>query len=344
MTSDLAKLMEKISLLQSEELPEPIIEIEKPTMHPLLQAMQELKEEGVIDEYVNKDTIEPNFEKEKLLDSGLLIKLKANQDSPGIKVEVFDTNHKSYSGIPIATADFKVNKDDKTLSAGLTQVAFSYRNKGIAKAIYQAVHELGNDLIPSDTLLPDGKRMWDAFNKQGLSFNNEQPEEEPAKKSFWQRMFKEEDIDEEIAYHGTVDDIAEFHPLTHFGTEKAAKDRMTYKKIKDGKIYKVDLNIKNPLTIKDFPGIHYDRLYAFELKNKKLISQEEMEAITFIQDKAELRKALLAKLKELGLFEGETAVSVGSSYSGQFGPGKKYTTKSLLSETKKHPATLGIKK
>jgi hypothetical protein len=51
-----------------------------------------------------------------------------------------------------------------------------------------------------------------------------------------------------------------------------------------------------------------------------------------------------AKLKELGLFEGETAVSVSSSYAGQFGPGKKYTTKSLLSEIKKHPATLGIKK
>jgi hypothetical protein len=76
---------------------------------------------------------------------------------------------------------------------------------------------------------------------------------------------------------------------------------MTYKKIKDGKIYKVDLNIKNPLTIKDFPGIHYDRLYAFELKNKKLISQKEMEAITTIDDKAALRKALLAKLNELGI-------------------------------------------
>ena len=111
----------------------------------------------------------------------------------------------------------------------------------------------------------------------------------------------EQEVEEEIAYHGTVDDIAEFYPLTHFGTEKAAKDRMEYKKIKDGKIYKVDLNINNPLQIKDFPGIHYDRLYAFELKNKKLISQEEMEAITFIQDKAELRKALLTKLKELGI-------------------------------------------
>jgi hypothetical protein len=161
MTSDLAKLMERISLLQSEELPKPIIEIEKPTMHPLLQAMQELKEE---------------FEQEI-----------------------------------------------------------------------------------------------------------------------------EQEVEEEIAYHGTTDDIAEFHPLTHFGTEKAAKDRMTYKKIKDGKIYKVDLDIKNPLTIKDFPGIHYDRLFAFELRDKKLISQKEMEAITTIDDKAELRNALLTKLNELGI-------------------------------------------
>lgn len=109
------------------------------------------------------------------------------------------------------------------------------------------------------------------------------------------------DIEEEIAYHGTVDDIQQFHPFTHFGTEKAAKDRMEYKKIKDGKIYKVDLDIKNPLTIKDFPGIHYDRLYAFELKDKRLISQEEMEEITFTQDPKELRNKLLNKLNELGI-------------------------------------------
>ena len=111
----------------------------------------------------------------------------------------------------------------------------------------------------------------------------------------------DKEIDEEIAYHGSIDDITAFHPLTHFGTEKAAKDRMTYKKIKDGKIYKVDLDIKNPLTINDFPGIHYDRLYAFELRRLKLISQEEMEAITTIDDNQELRKALLNKLKELGI-------------------------------------------
>jgi hypothetical protein len=103
-----------------------------------------------------------------------------------------------------------------------------------------------------------------------------------------------------IAYHGTVDDIAQFRPLTHFGTEKAARDRMDYKKNANGKIYKVQLDIRNPFTIKDFPGIHYDRVYAFELRDKKKISQEEMEKITTLQDPAQLRAALLAKVKELG--------------------------------------------
>ena len=103
-----------------------------------------------------------------------------------------------------------------------------------------------------------------------------------------------------IAYHGTTDDISQFRPLTHFGTEKAARDRMDYKKNKNGKIYKVQLDIRNPFTIKDFAGNHYDRVYAFDLRDKKKISQEEMEAITFLQDPAQLRAALLAKVKELG--------------------------------------------
>ena len=103
-----------------------------------------------------------------------------------------------------------------------------------------------------------------------------------------------------IAYHGTVDSIAQFRPLTHFGTEKAARDRMDYKKNANGKIYKVQLNIHNPFTIKDFAGNHYDRVYAFDLRDKKKISQEEMEKITMLQDPAQLRAALLAKVKELG--------------------------------------------
>jgi hypothetical protein len=293
-------LMARIDTLQ--EYDEPMVEeyIPVQTVHPLLQAMQELKEDGVIDEYINKDTVNPDFTVEKEIQNGYILKAQGLENGEGIEIKVFDPEN-VYSSVPIADATFKLNNDDKTLTSSLTTVHHKYQKQGIARAMYQFVHDLGNDIQASKTLLPGGQRMWDAF---GSTFNNEpeEPEAQPEKKSLWQRLFKEADaIDEDIAYHGTTDDITEFHPLSHFGTEKAAKDRMTYKKIKDGKIYKVDLDIKNPLTIKDFPGIHYDRLYAFELRDKKLISQKEMEAITTIDDKAELRKALLTKLNELGI-------------------------------------------
>ena len=120
-------------------------------------------------------------------------------------------------------------------------------------------------------------------------------------------IFKEEDkLTEDksintVAYHGSTDDITEFRPFSHFGSETAARDRMDYKKVKNGKIYKVEINIKNPLEIKDFPGTHYDRFYAFTLRDKKIISQEEMEFITTEQDPQELRKRLLDKLRDLGI-------------------------------------------
>ena len=120
-------------------------------------------------------------------------------------------------------------------------------------------------------------------------------------------IFKEEDkLSEDksintVAYHGSTDDITAFRPFSHFGSETAARDRMDYKKVKNGKIYKVEINIKNPLEIKDFPGTHYDRFYAFTLRDKKIISQEEMEFITTEQDPQELRKRLLDKLRDLGI-------------------------------------------
>lgn len=51
--------METISMLQSEPTPEPIIESIESTVHPLLQAMQELREDGVI-ESVDAHTIYSN--------------------------------------------------------------------------------------------------------------------------------------------------------------------------------------------------------------------------------------------------------------------------------------------
>ena len=278
MTSDLVKLMETISMLQSEPTPEPIIESIESTVHPLLQAMQELKEDGVV-ESVDAHTIYSNVQ------SGHREPDDFVEGDIGDRIYWFDDY--KLSSLPISNLNLDEHYVDEDLVDDyIEHIKYSPKTMPpivydpIAKSIIDGIHranayaKLGYETIPAYV----GLTKSDSYGER-----------------------ESDNIDEEIAYHGTTDDITEFHPLSHFGTEKAAKDRMTYKKIKDGKIYKVDLDIKNPLTIKDFPGIHYDRLYAFELKNKKLISQEEMEAITFIQDKAELRKALLAKLNELGI-------------------------------------------
>ena len=313
--------METIDLLQSEAVPEPVIEVEESKVHPLIQAMQELREEGIVDEYVNKDTVTPGFKKEKWIMGGKYKLVatardrKNDKDVEGLIIRVIDPKDTSvFRPGEVGSVRLIVkgdgSYDDRALSASLLGVDDDHQRKGLASAMYQFARELGNDIMPSNSQTDMGKAFWQGGAGVGKDFPEELPPEpevkqepvEPeAKKPFWQRLFKEDELEEEIAYHGTTDDIAEFYPLSHFGTEKAAKDRMEYKKIKDGKIYKVDLNIKNPLTIKDFPGIHYDRLYAFELRDKKLISQKEMEAITTIDDKAELRNALLTKLNELGI-------------------------------------------
>ena len=69
------------------------------------------------------------------------------------------------------------------------------------------------------------------------------------------------------------------------------------------------------------------RMYAYTSRAREFYNPDDTSACGTISyllwggDAANRWSA--AKLKELGLFNGETAVSVGSSYAGQFGPGKK---------------------
>ena len=309
--------MEKISLLQSEPTPEPIKEIEKPTMHPLLQAMQELKEDGIVEA---KESIKDQLEKAYIQDGGSIDEYfvrSSKVDKLGFSPkQIFarspDLDHPEYDISYIGTGKgspalwfYPLSyylKSPEVFTKGypyiwlvklkpdawLQPVDKFTKTKQDAPKGMERVGILRKALTPSAIFFKPAFDVVDKFYDYGSQHNRH-------------GEVKGAPVDEEIAYHGTTDDITKFHPLSHFGTEKAAKDRMEYKKIKDGKIYKVDLDIKNPLTIKDFPGIHYDRLYAFELRDKKLISQKEMEAITTIDDKTELRKALLTKLNELGI-------------------------------------------
>ena len=102
-------------------------------------------------------------------------------------------------------------------------------------------------------------------------------------------------IDEITAYHGTDANITSFRPLSHFGSETAARDRMAYKKI-NGKIYQVELDIKNPAVIKDFAGVHAPTQFAFALKNAGIIDQDEMMTVTTLAGKPEKQTPILVKL------------------------------------------------
>lgn len=95
------------------------------------------------------------------------------------------------------------------------------------------------------------------------------------------------------AYHGSPKrDIRSkrFWPLSHFGTEKAAQDRMKmYAKHKkvfgknpnfDYRIYQVELDIKNPAMIKDEDVSHDPTQFAFALHKAKIFSKLEMMTVT----------------------------------------------------------------
>lgn len=88
------------------------------------------------------------------------------------------------------------------------------------------------------------------------------------------------------AYHGSGKaDIRSkrFWPLTHFGTEKAARDRMDmvgFNNPNEYRIYQVELDIKNPAMIKDEDVQHSPTQFAFALNKAKIFSKLEMMSVT----------------------------------------------------------------
>ena len=89
-----------------------------------------------------------------------------------------------------------------------------------------------------------------------------------------------------------------------------------------GKIRAQQLAQGKPISVQTIK-----RIYAYTSRAKEFYNPSDSSACGTISyllwggDAANRWSA--AKLKELGLFEGETAVSIGSSYAGQFGPDKK---------------------
>ncbi len=138
------------------------------------------------------------------------------------------------------------------------------------------------------------------------------------------------------AYHGTFGELQlPFRPLTHFGTLKAATDRMAtvardaasaVRMLKSParipawrlpsierdatrhgappRIYAVSLHMNNPARIRDAAVKHSPTQIAFGLRDSKLITQEEMLTVTTLVDsEQEQIRTLVALLHSKG-FDG----------------------------------------
>ena len=60
----------------------------------------------------------------------------------------------------IAYITLEVNPDEETMSSQDTWVDKRWRRMGLATKMYDWAEELGNTVIASSTLQPDGKKFW----------------------------------------------------------------------------------------------------------------------------------------------------------------------------------------
>ena len=61
------------------------------------------------------------------------------------------------------------SREEPKIIAGNINVDSRYQRKGVARAVYQWVKNLGNDIVPSSTQTAAGRAMWQGFQREPLS-------------------------------------------------------------------------------------------------------------------------------------------------------------------------------
>ncbi len=136
-----------------------------------------------VSEKINPEIIESDFYAEKIVDlPGVgTLKFVAKNYKPGpytpqFIVKVYQPNGQSVGNFRFLVMDyeeptgfrflskFKKQKDPYVIGANVS-VWNEFQRKGIARAVYQWVKSMGNDLKPSPTQTDAGRAMWRGFEK-----------------------------------------------------------------------------------------------------------------------------------------------------------------------------------
>lgn len=124
---------------------------------------------------INPSVFKEGFEKLKDLGDGF--KLRAfsvdNLDrySPynSLKVEILKDDNKVGSATFFIKNPYVENKSQLRVEGDGPFVKPEYRNKGLAKAMYEFVSELGNDVEASSIQTHFGKGLWEGLNRSGIA-------------------------------------------------------------------------------------------------------------------------------------------------------------------------------
>jgi len=112
---------------------------------------------------VNPEVFREGFEKVKEFGEYTL-QLLGRQNGP--EVRIFDKQGNDIGGVSTSA---KYTGREQNLEADFTKVIPQHQGKGLAEAAYKFLADTGSDIKQSATQLPEGRKMWEGFEKRGVS-------------------------------------------------------------------------------------------------------------------------------------------------------------------------------
>lgn len=146
------------------------------------------KSQSSVEEEINPEILEPDFHAEKEIDipdvgrlKMVAKNIKSPPSVPQFLVNVYRQDGQSIGYFRFVVMDYQepgykifskfAKKSDPYVIGGNVTVWNEYQRRGIARAVYQWIKSMGNDLRPSPTQTDAGKSMWRSFEKEPIGEN-----------------------------------------------------------------------------------------------------------------------------------------------------------------------------
>jgi hypothetical protein len=133
-----------------------------------------MRAEEFLPEKVNPLTVNKGFRQEKTILDGRYRLVATGEDREGLKylvIRAYPADLDAVSNNEVGFVLLRLHEPKKPneeayLKATMVRVSERHQKQGIASAMYDYAEELGNDLMKSDNLLPDGQALWAARDRK----------------------------------------------------------------------------------------------------------------------------------------------------------------------------------